>query len=1650
MTLLSNGQVQVGAYDYPDNRSVKSEVYVLTYQLPSSPCQQTYSLSFTVTVGTQASAVVGGTERFGPGSVNLTISNYNAAYTYTWYEDATSATLASGSSSGATFTTPSLTQSRDYYLAVTDCQQNARVPVHVLLRRVQLLIAGVVPTQPVALAYGTGLTLQANPANAGPYTWLLNGQPVAGETSAQLTVYTAGSYTVRLAGGTSPEDESAPVEVLDALAGQQVNQQPLTYTSTLTVLKPGVTDPTQLIKLGPTERQQTVTYANSLGQPIQQLTVQAGPAQEDIVQHLSYEGSPTAAQSFLPFSVPSATKTPGYYEPAASAKQTAYYAPKDSQPFSTTTTEASPLGRPLEQTQSGQAWTGHTTRLSYASNTATEVRHWQGFDGTQFYPEGQLTKEISLDPDNRRTEVFKDQLGRVVLQRKVVASGAGAGTYDTYTVYTDAGYVQLVIPPAAIQALTSSGQWNIQDAGFKDRWLYQYTYDDRGRVVERKFPGAAAVYLVYDSFDRPVLVQDGTHRASNQWLFTKFDAQNRAVVEGLWSDSRQRSDVQAAADQFAPSLDYETRSGGSYTTSNTFPVVQDGASGTLLALSFFDDYDLNADGQPDYTYRSAPELSTAEQPTATTQTRGLATVTRRRLVAPDGQYGDWLTTALFYDQYGNLIQKQGNNLLQPSASLLDVTTLVYREQGFVPQVLKTIKKQEYGGATPVVIRNRFTYDAVGHLLQTWQQNQTQGNLEPEVLVSSSTYTGLGELTQKRLHSTNAGATFLQTEDFAYNLHGQLSSINHSDLTTNPENDLFGLELVREQANATGNAPRYDGGISAVSWTAHNAAQQNQPERERRYRFGYDGLGRLTDATYAARSRPQDAYALETGAYDEKNMTYDANGNLLTVQRFTQASATAAVEQIDNLALNYGPTATQGNQLLSAYDNQQDPRGFGNGSSSAYAYDANGSVTQDGHKNASFQYNTLNKVSKQTVGGGTIAYTYDAAGTVVRKVTTTTTVKTEYFVDGFVYESSTAWNGFGLRSVPTPEGRAVALQLTPAHLVYEYHLRDHLGNLRVAFRARQDEVLHLAMEDPSREEGDYPLFQHVASSQGPAGISYHGPGQDAGAYAAAVSAGQPGPSTRIPMVQGDKLQVSLYYNTAVQAAPSPDPTPGPEPPLPTGLQTKPVWLLAPSLTTGPSFRGHEAGAGPSRPVVGVQLSVTGLLARLVGKAASPPLAPPASTSSLAFHPVMENVAAYVAVRVYNAQNQLLTQWQQPAPTGSLGWAKLRFEVQPDLSGVAEKAGYVEVQLLNDGSQPVYFDSVTIRQPQQGLLVTQEQHYYPFGLPLSGVAVNTLAQPQVSKEQFNGGSTVDDALLGSEGGVYSTFYRNYDPTTGRFQGVDPLAEKYADASPYAFSFNDPVNFSDPDGDDPIIMNGRVINQRSVVTGQETWSGSALEWQAFQMGGIGIPQGPGVNGNYVGTYIISTQVHEAQQRVGYDKNRNPIIEGTGEKWTTESIKWELRVDSNYIKSDVNYYGKDFGERVTNSEYWLDVVLDQLDFKGDPHIAYATVPDLGITGPAPELKVVKGAYSVYQGVRDGKIVYWGLTKNYAARVAQHVANGRAFALEEVFSGLSRSAARGLEQIKIDQYGLKNLDNIINGIGVKNPRMAEYYREAVRYLQNF
>ncbi|TGE13824.1 RHS repeat-associated core domain-containing protein [Hymenobacter elongatus] len=176
-----------------------------------------------------------------------------------------------------------------------------------------------------------------------------------------------------------------------------------------------------------------------------------------------------------------------------------------------------------------------------------------------------------------------------------------------------------------------------------------------------------------------------------------------------------------------------------------------------------------------------------------------------------------------------------------------------------------------------------------------------------------------------------------------------------------------------------------------------------------------------------------------------------------------------------------------------------------------------------------------------------------------------------------------------------------------------------------------------------------------------------------------------------------------------------------------------------------------------------------------------------------------------------------------------------------------------------------------------------HPYPFGLALAGVAVNTLPAEQTSKELYNGGSELQDELLG-EGGVYSTFFRTYDPTTGRFQGIDPLADKYADHSPYSFAFNDPINFNDPTGAEPshledsAFMYGRYVNMRVFDGGGGgEWTGSALGHMMYQQGSTGVNTGYG--GMIMGHYENRLKICEAKVRKGVDALGKDISVGSGE---------------------------------------------------------------------------------------------------------------------------------------------------------------------------
>jgi len=96
------------------------------------------------------------------------------------------------------------------------------------------------------------------------------------------------------------------------------------------------------------------------------------------------------------------------------------------------------------------------------------------------------------------------------------------------------------------------------------------------------------------------------------------------------------------------------------------------------------------------------------------------------------------------------------------------------------------------------------------------------------------------------------------------------------------------------------------------------------------------------------------------------------------------------------------------------------------------------------------------------------------------------------------------------------------------------------------------------------------------------------------------------------------------------------------------------------------------------------------------------------------------------------------------------------------------------------------------PEIGLLVLEENNYYPFGLKHEGYGGGKLGN-QNYNYKYNGKELQTELDIN----LYDYGARNYDPAIGRWFNVDPLAEKGRRWSPYNYAFNNPVFYIDPDG-------------------------------------------------------------------------------------------------------------------------------------------------------------------------------------------------------------------------------------------------------------
>lgn len=852
-----------------------------------------------------------------------------------------------------------------------------------------------------------------------------------------------------------------------------------------------------------TQANQNITYFDGLGRPIQQIAHQQSGTGKDIVTPIEYDAFGRQTKDYLPY-VPTSSASLDYKSTAlADVLNFPQYSGQN--PFSEKSLEASPLNRVMKQAAPGADWalnSGHEIKLDYQTNTATDAvklfsvtTTWNASSGlydislgnatgTVFYVVNQLYKTITYDENTAAsptesagsTVEFKNKEGQVVLKRtysvSIVNYVSVNTSHDTYYVYDQYGNLTFVIPPLVNSSAT------ITTAILNDL-CYQYKYDYRNRLVEKKIPGKQWEFIVYDKLDRVVATSSAFWPFNNGgagvnysgWLLTKYDAFNRVVYTAWYQvasssagrkilqDAQNTATVLNETKQTTPNYDYD--SGTFYYTNLVKPT-----DFQLLTVNYYDNY-IFPNGPVPYDNKGQLIPTSVEGQNALNNVKGLFTGTVTRILE-NTKDGNFETTYTIYDTKARPIRTYTKNYLGGY-------TQTDTKLNFEGQTLYTITTHKrLATDAELKVTENFTYSPQGRLLTHTHQIGT-GTVQ---LLASNTYDELGQLISKKVGNTTTAP--LQKVDYAYNIRGWMTGINNDPtnnlvLNTN-EKDLFAFKInyntVENCINYTGTA-LYNGNIAETYW---RTASDNVI---RKYGYKYDNLNRLKDAVYQ-KPGVTPALTLVTNAYNE-NLTYDKNGNITTLKRNGDLDPQIGPIVIDNLIYGYAPNS---NRLVYVEDQSWNSSGYHSGFDDhnkgvGYTYDVNGNLTYIDNKNTytSLTYNHLNLPTtiKQTelgVNVGAISYVYNANGQKVKKTLTmqtpTASTTTTDYLGGFQYQNNV------LQFFPTAEGyfkQKAGSAIGIGDYVFNY--TDHLGNIRLSYQDKNSDTV--ITSDEILEETHYYPF-----------------------------------------------------------------------------------------------------------------------------------------------------------------------------------------------------------------------------------------------------------------------------------------------------------------------------------------------------------------------------------------------------------------------------------------------------------------------------------------------------------------------------------------------------------------------------------------------
>ncbi|MDR3715835.1 MAG: DUF6443 domain-containing protein [Puia sp.] len=1132
-----------------------------------------------------------------------------------------------------------------------------------------------------------------------------------------------------------------------------------------------------------TDSKEETKYIDGVGRPIQTVIKQITPAGHDLVTSVvRYDQYAREQYDYLPFSANSFQAgdiindgdfkfTPFQQDSVFNQGQF----PGQSYYYAQTNYEASPLNRVVSKMAQGDRYvgSGRGTGIQYLVNGAGDSVHLWSISSSPnslpvdagIFPAATLYKTITIDENNHQIVEYKDLDGHTILRKVQALASPGTGHVgwlNTYYIYDSLESIRYVLSPRAVELINTGASWTLTPS-IANELCYRYEYDGRMRMIIKKVPGAGEIWMVYDARDRVVMTQDSNLRVSSpaKWHVFVYDSLNRVTQTGLLTDANNRA--------YHQNLSY-----------NSVSYPSTSANFELLTQNYMDDYSwvagsgsgLGSDIDSSFfsnsnyfitTYATIPYY--AVRMSRNIQMRGMITGFKSEVVNSGGtyQYG-----VLFYDDHNRIIQTRSTNY---SGGKDTVST----QYNFYGDAIRNYAKHQKSGATNPqghTVLTKLEYDAANRLKRIWKNVD---NTSSDQLIDSVQYNELGQMATKYL------GRGMDSLAYVFNIRGWLSTINRAYLTGGNGN-FFGEEVgydtsVSVVGSTSYTNPQFNGNLAGSLWKSKGDGVA------RKYDFSYDLVNRLTAGYFRQNTNGDANWDNSTINYSVGNLKYDANGNILTMSQMGFKMGTSST--IDSLNYIYKARSNKDSLITDVMNDTASKLGdfhYKSKGSYDYLYDGNGNITLDNNKGISgIVYNYLNLPQQISIlHKGTITYGYDAGGNKLSKtvvdstVTPVKTTKTMYLGD-FQYANDT------LQLIAHEEGRVrwayhkYTTGTSGYGYEYDFNEKDHLGNNRVLLTQEKDTAQYMATMEAAYRTTENALFYNIPAS------SYY-----RGSVLGIPADGTTSPNDSIARVNGSGQKVGPAIILKVMAGDT------------VTIGCKSFYTTQTGTGTNSSFNDvlNSLGAGFQNLTNGAE----GTVAQLTG----------------------------VGAPLYSALNSFITTKDQTVPSkprAYLNWMlmdnQLKYDSTYPQSGaipvsnyaagtlgtpgygpyVVAKSGYLFVYVSNETQGwDVFFDNLTIS-VRSGRL-TEEAHYYPFGLTMAGISDNAVkTQYTTNKYRFNGQELQNKEFSDASGlEQYDYGERPQDPQTGRWNAIDPDLEMYESVSPYSFGFNNPSRYFDQGGSDP----------------------------------------------------------------------------------------------------------------------------------------------------------------------------------------------------------------------------------------------------------